>query len=135
MSIADEYHIFHLTYPAMVQIDEIIFDIESKSLNLILPAVEHSDYVNISIPRELLDHEDEEKFVVLVDNKQTDYTEFSTSTYRTVTFPVDVNSGIVVITGSKVIPEFGILSMFILIVGFVSILGLSLKTRLKIQFM
>jgi len=124
---------FIITHPSQVEIEEIMFDVPSKSLLLMLPDHEHEKYVNLSIPKKLLDHADPQKFIVLVDEMPSDYTETATMSHRTLLIPVTSESGSVMITGTTAIPEFGSAVMIILTISIISIIVLSSKTKISLR--
>ena len=116
---------FRIAYPTQVKIENMIFSSEEKSLTMSLPDTEHENYLNISIPRQLIDH-DESSFLVLVDGEQSEFTEETTFSHRTLTIEVDPYAKEVTIIGTTAIPEFGIFGMVVLIISMILMYAFSL---------
>lgn len=72
---------------------------------------------------------DDADFVVMVNGKSYDYTENESFLpgYRTITLSFGAGSNTVEIVGTSVIPEFGSIAVFILVVAIISIIALSSK--------
>jgi predicted secreted protein with PEFG-CTERM motif len=90
--------------------------------------------LTLTLPRSLIDAKNgtnDEQFFVLVDGAETDFTELKTSTERTITMFIPQNTVQVEVIGTQVVPEFGALSPLVLVVAIISIVGISVKTRLK----
>jgi len=127
----NEYKSFMILYPAQVEIEKLLFDGKTKSMLLTFPE-RHRNYVNISIPRDLLDHDENEQFVVSVDNQQIDFEETSSESYRTLTFNVNPDAKQASIIGTKAIPEFGLIIVLTLVISMVGIIAI---TRIHLKQM
>lgn len=90
--------------------------------------------LTITLPRSLIDARTatgDDKFLVLVDGADSDFTENQTSTDRTITVAIPSGTEQVEVIGTRVVPEFGGLSVAVLVVALFSIMAISTKTRLK----
>jgi hypothetical protein len=113
---------FEIWYPQMIGINTVVFNEESKSLILTLNS-NHTDYMNLSIPKGLLDHPDGGMFQVTVDEKPVLQNETVTFTHRTLYFAIPSDAKMVTINGVTAAPEFGpiaILMIFIAMIGVVT---------------
>lgn len=78
--------------------------------------------ISIKLPRESIDAEkpdgQDEKFIVLIDNIQVPYNEEETdSKFRLITISFEEGDSEIEIIGTRVIPEFGTITVAILLVG------------------
>jgi hypothetical protein len=121
---------FIVPHPVQVKIEQMEFDIETKSLYVTLPP-EHAQYFSMSIPRELVDHIDDDQFVILADGEETDFEETTSDTYRTLNFNLPPDAQQVIITGTKAIPEFGPIAVLILVVSILATVTYAKFSRLN----
>jgi predicted secreted protein with PEFG-CTERM motif len=94
--------------------------------------------LTITLPRTLIDAKFEggdDQFVVLVDGSDQDFVEHpTTSTDRTITVSFPAGTNEIEIVGSQVVPEFGEMSFVVLVIAILSIIVISVKTRLNLGY-
>lgn len=94
--------------------------------------------LTMSMPRSLIDAKSgnaDDQFIVLVDGADTDFNETSTTTSdRTVSIGFPAGTEQIEVIGTQVVPEFGELSVAILIVSILITIAFSTKNRLKLGF-
>ncbi|MGA0297344.1 MAG: PEFG-CTERM sorting domain-containing protein [Nitrosopumilaceae archaeon] len=93
--------------------------------------------ISIKLPRESIDAEkpngQDEIFIVLLDNVQFPYEETETDNQsRLITINFEEGTSIIEVIGTFAIPEFGSMVMAILLIGIVSIIGIS-KNKFQIK--
>ncbi|MBI3639538.1 MAG: hypothetical protein HY223_04395 [Thaumarchaeota archaeon] len=91
---------FEVWYPEIIGINDITFSKDSLIISL---NSNHAGYMNLSIPKGLLDHPDGGTFSVTADEMNVIPNENATSTYRTLDFAISQDAK--VITISSVIPS------------------------------
>jgi predicted secreted protein with PEFG-CTERM motif len=121
---------FAITYEMMGGIRGIEIDEESKSVKFLLDYVTGGDLL-LQVPRSLIDA-DNDNFVVLLEaspERQIDY-EIVSSTidYYTLKVSLPENAQTLTIIGTKVVPEFGVFSILVLVISIASIV-IILKTQ------
>ena len=132
---AGEYGTFDIKYTMVggtvesTMIDPNIFGVVLK-----INALDEGKII-LDLPREFIDAEKQngkdEVFIVLIDDKQTTYDEFtSNSDIRTITINFEKDDSEIKIIGTYVIPEFGTIVMIILTIG---IMASILLTRNRFQ--
>ena len=105
-------------------------DFEMKSL--IIEIETYSDgELRITFPKDVI-HTDEEGFFVLVDGEETNHISEQTSDSWTLIIPFYYGSEEIEIIGTFVIPEFGLIAMVVLMVGIISVIAFSTKSKLNI---
>ena len=87
--------------------------------------------LKITIPKEILDT-DEGGFFVLVDGEETNHISEQTSDSWTLIIPFYYGSEEIEIIGTFVIPEFGLIAMVVLMIGIISVIAFSTKSKLNI---
>lgn len=101
-------------------------DQHSKSITFTLvgkPTNEDNTLV-LNMPKKLL----EGPYVMFLDGEEkTDFTESNNGGINTLTIPVGEKSEQLTIIGTKVVPEFGTIAMFVLVVSIVSVIALKSK--------
>lgn len=115
---------FEVFYPETIQINSMTYENDKKSLTIDFSA-NHEDYMNISIPRDLVDHGDNEMFVVTENGKDitSSVNETYTDSFRTLFMSIDKNSSEVTITGTlEAVPEFGPISIVVLAIAMMTLL-------------
>lgn len=115
---------FTVTYEMMGGITGVEVDEESKSAKFLLDYIAGGDLL-LQIPRSLVDA-DNDNFVVLVEaspETQIDY-EIVSSTidFYTLKVSLPTDAKALTIIGTKVVPEFGVLSILVLVVSIASII-------------
>lgn len=106
------------------QLLKILADIQSKSLVLSIKATDDG-YLTIVLPRELIDSQSnglDTPFSVMVDGKIVDHKEQSTSNDRTLFIPFVKGSSEIIISGTKIIPEFGAIAVLVFTMAILSTL-------------
>jgi len=105
-------------------------DVEQKSLIIQIETSSDGE-LKITIPKEILDT-DEGGFFVLVDAEETNHISEETSDSWTLIIPFYNGSEEIEIIGTFVIPEFGLIAMVVLMVGIISVIAFSTKSKLNI---
>lgn len=108
---------------------------ESTGLVMFLSTSGTEDGIlEITLPRETIDAKKDGNdidFIVLVDGRNTDFQQTNkTSTERTLRIPVPAGSEEIVIRGTQVVPEFGLLVMLILATSVGIIIAVGRKNQL-----
>lgn len=111
--------------------------IDVKGLALIVSIDSQSDgSVTLDISRELTDAKtstgNDDLFIILIDGAEVPYQETKSLTSRTLTIQFLEGDSDIEIIGTYIIPEFGIIAAMILAVAILSMIGLSVRTKLKI---
>jgi predicted secreted protein with PEFG-CTERM motif len=109
-------------------------DINQTSLIVSLQTTNDGN-LTITLPRKLVDAKNgtnDDQFFVLVDGADTGFQESKTSTDRTLSIPFSVGTEKIEIIGTQV-PEFGSLSYIILIISILSIIAVSIKSRIRFR--
>jgi len=121
---------------------DIVYDISGAKILAIVPDTENKSLIiqietssdgelKITIPRGVLDT-DEGIFFVIIDGEQTEHISEATSDSWTLIIPFYHGSEEIEIIGTFVIPEFGLITMTVLIVGIISVIVFSAKSKLNI---
>jgi len=108
-------------------IHDIYPNTEYSSLVIKMKSTEQG-MLSIALPRDVIDAKIEDmddSFYVLVDEEEVDFDEVATSVDRTISvwFPEDTDE--IEIMGTFVVPEFGMVAMFVLLVGAISVIAIS----------
>ena len=106
------------------QLLKISTNVQSKSLVLSIKATDDGS-LTIVLPRALIDSQSNGRdipFSVMVDGKMVEHKEQSSSSDRTLFIPFGKGSSEIIISGTKIIPEFGPIAGLILAVAMLSIL-------------
>ncbi len=88
----------------------------------------------VDLPRNLIDSkagQNDDNFIVLVDDTYTNFHESKTNADRTLTIPFTNGAERMEIIGTQVMPEFGSISSVILTISIISIIAISLRSRFK----
>lgn len=107
MVVGNSAKTFLLYYPQMNGINEITINEETKSLQVFFSEkfVENR-YLSISIPRDLIDHSEDESFTISDGTKnQIVFEESTTDNYRTLNFDLSSSSSIVEIFGTQLFKQ------------------------------
>jgi predicted secreted protein with PEFG-CTERM motif len=110
-------------------------DIQSKSLIVSIQTTGDGQ-LTIDLPRALIDakksdNQTDDQFFVINDGQETQFTETSTTTDRTLTIPFIDGTGQIEIIGTWIVPEFGTIAALVLAIAIISIIAVSAKTGLK----
>ena len=84
--------------------------------------------LSITLPRDIIDArlgDRDDSFYVLVDEEEVDFDEITTPIDRTISVEFAENTEEIEIIGTFVIPEFGIVVLAILLIGFISVITIS----------
>jgi predicted secreted protein with PEFG-CTERM motif len=114
-------------------VNDMLVNTHETSLVILLNSTNDGSLI-IDLPRTLIDAKygaSDDQFIVLVDDTYTDFHENKTSTDRTLSIAFTNGTERIEIIGTRVIPEFGSLSVFILAVSILSIIAISSKTKFK----
>ena len=122
-----------------------LITLDKNNLGLDMKINAKSDgYIKLQLPREYIDSikndGTDENFIVIVSNSENQYpfqTEFrkidSTDTFRTIEIPLKQGDSLVEIIGTFVIPEFGAIAQFVLIIAIICIIAITTKTKYRIN--
>jgi len=92
--------------------------------------------ITLDISRELTDAKtstgNDDLFIILIDGAEVPYQETKSLTSRTLTIQFLEGDSDIEIIGTYIIPEFGIIAAIILAVAILFMIGLSVRTKLKI---
>ncbi len=125
---------FKLTYAISGgKIIQVIPDLDEKSLMVEIESISNGTLV-IKLPREIIDAKfagEDDSFIVLLDGLDVDFDEVTTGNDRTLTIKYPKGTEAIEIIGTYVIPEFGGITVLILIVSVFSVI---LVSRNKLGF-
>ena len=106
-----------------------ILDIYPESDSLIVKVdTTEQGILSINLPREIIDAkigDMDDYFYVLVDEEEVDFDEIVTSTDRTISVGFSENTDEIEIIGTFVIPEFGMVALFVLLASVIPIIVIS----------
>ncbi|MBI1828953.1 MAG: PEFG-CTERM sorting domain-containing protein [Thaumarchaeota archaeon] len=110
-------------------------DVQSKSLIVSIQTTGDGQ-LTIDLPRALIDakkndNQTDDQFFVINDGQETQFTETSTTTDRTLTIPFTDGTGQIEIIGTWIVPEFGPIAALVLAIAIISIIAVSAKTGLR----
>ena len=115
---------------------DMVIDVKGLALIVSIDAQDNGS-ITLDISRELTDAKTstgkDDLFIVLIDGAEVPYQETKSSTSRTLTIQFLEDDSDIEIIGTYIIPEFGTIAAVILAVAIVSMIGLSVKTKLKIM--
>lgn len=106
-------------------------DLDAKSLIIKISTTNDGELV-ITLPKDVIDT-DEEGFFILVDGEETAFIEDLHDNSRTLTIPFYNGSEEIEIIGTFVIPEFGTITQFVLIIAILSIIIITAKTKFRLN--
>lgn len=116
-------------------VKDMIIDVKGLALIVSIDA-QRDGSITLDISRELTDAKtstgNDDLFIILIDGAEVPYQETKSSTSRTLTIQFLEDDSDIEIIGTYIIPEFGTIAAMILGVAILSIIGLSVKTKLKI---
>ena len=117
------------------EVKDMSIDSESFALIVEIDAIDEG-VITLELPREFIDAEKQngkdDIFIILIDNIEVPYQEIETnSDYRTITINFEQLDSEIMIIGTFVIPEFGIIAI-ILLIGIASMILLT-KSKLMIK--
>ena len=111
-------------------VSQVVPDTEAQSLIIQIDSVTNGTLL-MKLPREVIDSkfgDKDDDFFVLIDGMDSEFTEGKTATERTLTIKFPEGTEEIEIIGTSVVPEFGIISILILVVSISSIVILT-KTK------
>ena len=91
--------------------------------------------ITVILPRDVIDaiiNGEDNDFFVLVNGEEVDFDETKTSLDRTLDIAFPAGAEEIEIIGTFVVPEFGTIAAMILAVAIISIITVSVKSRLSI---
>ena len=106
---------------------------ESDSLIVKMNATEQG-MLSINLPREIIDAkigDMDDYFYVLVDEEEVDFDEIATPTDRTISVWFSEDTDEIEIIGTFVIPEFGMVALFVLLAGVIPMIAIS-RSKLSV---
>ncbi len=117
-------------------LEDIYLEPDDFTLGIFLNAPDEGS-ISIKLPRESIDAEkpdgQDEKFIVLIDDIQVPYQETETNSQsRLITINFEQGDSEIEIIGTRVIPEFGTFTAFVLIIGILITIMIS-KNKFPIQ--
>ena len=117
-------------------IQDIILEPDNFTLLVLIEAPDEGT-VSLKLPRESLDAEkpngQDETFIVLIDDVQVSYEETETnSQLRFITINVEEGDSEIEIIGTYAIPEFGVVTVLILVLGVITTIGLT-KNKFQVK--
>lgn len=89
--------------------------------------------LSIDLPRILIDAKEnstDTHYVVLANSHGVNFKEFITTDYRELTIPFHTGTTTIEIKGTQVVPEFGPLISFVLLVSLLTVIGFIQKNKL-----
>ena len=111
------------------QVLRILPDVESTSLIIQIQTYDDGDLL-INLPKTIIDTT-EGGFFVLVDGEEANFYEQETPDSWTLRIPFHHGSEEIEIIGTFVIPEFGTIVTMIFVIGIISMIAISTKTKLN----
>ena len=112
------------------QVLKIVPDTDSISLIIQIETFSDGDLL-ITLPKTVIDTS-EGDFFILVDGEETNFYDEQTSDSWTLRIPFYNGSEEIEIIGTFVIPEFGTIVIMIFVVGIISMIAISSKTKLNL---
>lgn len=115
------------------QITDIFLSRESNSVLISIYAT-HPGSLVITFPREVIDATIDgmdESFFILVDGEEVDYTETKTDIDRTLTIEFLTGTQEIEVVGTFAVPEFGTLTILILVIAIVSAIAILSQSKLS----
>jgi predicted secreted protein with PEFG-CTERM motif len=112
-------------------INQVIPDPESKSLIVHIDSISNGTLA-IKLPREVIDAkfgEEDDEFFVVIDGLEVNFDETKTANERTITVEYPEGTEEIEIIGTSVVPEFGVLTVAILMISIMSVIFVS-KSKL-----
>ncbi|RMW38309.1 MAG: PEFG-CTERM domain-containing protein [Nitrosopumilus sp.] len=106
---------------------------ENKSIEIVMESVPEKTDFWVRIPDEVL-YAENEQFTVLIDGEDTGYDLMKFPTDHVVGFIIDEDTDTIEIIGTRVIPEFGALTILVLSISVFTVVLLLKKTPLLMKF-
>ena len=110
-----------------------LIDIEQKSITFEIvgePQSENHD-LELRLPLGLIDG----KFLIWIDGEKiSNFEQVTEDDVNVVFLTVDVDSELLTIIGTSVVPEFGTIGIMILLISIISMIALSQKSRIQVKF-
>ncbi len=112
-------------------VKSIVPDPESMSLRIMIEATDDGT-LTITIPRTILEADEKGVFILVDDEEMNDFGIDTTDEYRKITIDFPQGTEMIVIIGTWVIPEFGVIAAMILAIAIISVIAISARSRLSI---
>ncbi len=117
----------------------IIPERATTSLTIMVQATQNGDLI-VSLPRELIDakiqseEDNDDVFIVIVNRMEINYFEEieTTSSHRTLKIPLSQADQEILIIGTKIIPEFGVLVVSTLVLAVASVILITRRSQFAI---
>lgn len=100
---------------------------DEKTLTFTISGHTENEQLTLILPIKLIENPN----TVWVDGDMTDFEMEDTATGKKLNIPITSNSKEIKVMGAKVIPEFGSITLLILVISIVSILGLSQRSKIR----
>lgn len=100
---------------------------DEKTLTFTISGDTENEQLTLILPIKLIENPN----TVWVDGNMADFEIEDTATGKKLIIPISPHSKEIKVMGAKVIPEFGSISMLILVISIVSILGLSQRSKIR----
>jgi len=118
---------------------DIIPERATTSLTIMVQATQNGDLI-VSLPRELIDakiqseEDNDDVFIVIVNRMEINYFEEieTTSSHRTLKIPLSQADQEILIIGTKIVPEFGVLVVSTLVLAIASVILITRRTQFAI---
>lgn len=100
---------------------------DEKTLTFTISGYTENEQLTLILPIKLIENPN----TVWVDGDMTDFKMEDTATGKKLNIPITPNSKEIKVMGAKVIPEFGSITLLILVISIVSVLGLSQRSKIR----
>lgn len=100
---------------------------DEKTLTFTISGYTENEQLTLILPIKLIENPN----TVWVDGDMTDFEMEDTATGKKLNIPITPNSKEIKVMGAKVIPEFGSITLLILVISIVSVLGLSQRSKIR----
>ncbi|MDH5430341.1 MAG: PEFG-CTERM sorting domain-containing protein [Nitrosopumilus sp.] len=100
---------------------------DEKTLTFTISGYTENEQLTLILPIKLIENPN----TVWVDGDMTDFKMEDTATGKKLNIPITPNSKEIKIMGAKVIPEFGSITLLILVISIVSVLGLTQRSKIR----
>ena len=131
--IGDGETFFDVEYDFNRLLGKPLINIEQKSITFEILGEPQSDNNNLELrlPSDLIDG----NFVIWIDGEKiSDFEQVKDGDLNIVFLTVDVDSELLTVMGTSVVPEFGTIGVMILLISIISMIALSRKSRILVKF-
>jgi len=113
-------------------LDSMVINEERKSIQISMGEIPAKTDMWVRVPEEVL-YAENEKYQILLNGKDIDYDLMKFTNDYVVGFVILEDSKNIEIIGTKVIPEFGTITMLVLVVAITSIIVVTAKSRISLR--